>query len=779
MTVKGSLLEKILIGGLLGLVALLPVFVFPAISLYNVSKTVLLATVALGALIVLIVHNLRAGHVVLPRSWIFVSFSTLFLVSLVSAIASPSRALSLLGFAGTDTVFFLGILLILMYIFSVIFVERERVYMAFALLFISAGVVAITQLLRTIIPGYIPLTVLREQGMSVLGSLSDTAIFFGLISILSLLAIELVPVRKEIRYFLWSLFAVSLFFLTVINMTAVWYVVGGMALLVFVYSFSIHVTHRKQSIPALPLFLVVISVVCILFSGQSIYNIIATVPGLGFMKVFTTNIVEARPGLMTTFDIGNQLLFDKHILGAGPGRFREAWNLYRPIEINATAFWDTDFSVGFSTMMSSYVTLGVLGVLAWLWFLGTFIISGFKSLFRNFENVIHRFLVVFSFVGALYCWIFMSIYSPGVVIIALAVIFTGIFIGSLIHENIIPVSRISIVDDPRIAFAGVSGLVVILIATTIAGYFFATTIFSAIQGTRANLAFAAGDTTAAEKLAVQAINLKEDDSYYRFLTNLALTNLTTFVNTQGIKNQDAKNQVETLIQNTLSVAARAVALDQSDYLNWLNIAQVYQTVTTTESEDTYKQALEAYTKAQELNPQNPAIALAMAQLERAHGDTVKAKESVSRAIAKKQDYTDAYFIMAQILVAEGSIKEAIASAETGTLTAPTNPAVFFQLGLLRYSNKDYQGAARAFERALILNNQYANAQYFLGLTYDKLGRKAEAIEIFEYLKKTNPDNTDVVSTLNNLKNGRTAVPAPTATTTAPEKAKTLPVKERR
>ncbi len=133
--------------------------------------------------------------------------------------------------------------------------------------------------------------------------------------------------------------------------------------------------------------------------------------------------------------------------------------------------------------------------------------------------------------------------------------------------------------------------------------------------------------------------------------------------------------------------------------------------------------------------------------------------------------------MSQILVGEGSIKDAIASAETGTLTAPLNPGVFFQLGLLRYSNKDFEGAARAFERAVILNPQYANAQYFLGLSYDKIGRSDDAIKLFEILQKNNPDNKDITTILDNLQAGKSAIPVATPPAATPEKKKTLPVKD--
>jgi tetratricopeptide (TPR) repeat protein len=79
--------------------------------------------------------------------------------------------------------------------------------------------------------------------------------------------------------------------------------------------------------------------------------------------------------------------------------------------------------------------------------------------------------------------------------------------------------------------------------------------------------------------------------------------------------------------------------------------------------------------------------------------------------------------------------------------------VFFQLGLLRYQDERFLAAVNAFENAVALNNNYDNAIYFLGLSYEKINRNDEAEMIFELLKQKYPDNTEINTILTNLKNG--------------------------
>ena len=54
--------------------------------------------------------------------------------------------------------------------------------------------------------------------------------------------------------------------------------------------------------------------------------------------------------------------------------------------------------------------------------------------------------------------------------------------------------------------------------------------------------------------------------------------------------------------------------------------------------------------------------------------------------------------------------------ENISVISPGDAGVFFELGLLRYNNKDFTGAVEAFSKAVNIIPQYSNAKYFLSST---------------------------------------------------------------
>ena len=104
--------------------------------------------------------------------------------------------------------------------------------------------------------------------------------------------------------------------------------------------------------------------------------------------------------------------------------------------------------------------------------------------------------------------------------------------------------------------------------------------------------------------------------------------------------------------------------------------------------------------------------------------------------------------------------------------------MFFQLGFLHYNDRNWAEAIKAFESAVQLEPQYANAKYFLGLSYDRVGRENDAISQFENLVATNPDNQEVKFILENLKAGKAPFSNNPPVDSAPEKRDSPPVSER-
>ena len=161
----------------------------------------------------------------------------------------------------------------------------------------------------------------------------------------------------------------------------------------------------------------------------------------------------------------------------------------------------------------------------------------------------------------------------------------------------------------------------------------------------------------------------------------------------------------------------------------------------------------------------------------ARGDTTAARDFITKALEFKSNYTEAIFLLSQIEIAEGNLVEAIASVEATAVLAPNDPVVFFQLGLLHYNQNDNNKAISALERSVSLNNVYSNARYFLALSYDRVGRKDDAIIQFELIAELNQDNEEVVQILLNLRAGRAPFDNIVPPAEPPEDREELPIEE--
>ena len=91
------------------------------------------------------------------------------------------------------------------------------------------------------------------------------------------------------------------------------------------------------------------------------------------------------------------------------------------------------------------------------------------------------------------------------------------------------------------------------------------------------------------------------------------------------------------------------------------------------------------------------------------------------------------------------------------MIVPLDKGLAFQLGLLYYNDNQLEKAKAEFLRAISIDENYSNARYFLGLIYDKEGKKDLAIEQFEKIEKLNPESQEVKKILANLREGKSAL----------------------
>ena len=444
------------------------------------------------------------------------------------------------------------------------------------------------------------------------------------------------------------------------------------------------------------------------------------------------------------------------MLGAGPNRFVTEWQKYKPSDVNTSVFWGIDFAFGIGLLPTLAVTTGLLGLLFWLLFFMFYLKVGVKSLITPITDQFNRYLVLSSFIVSLFLWVFFVIYVPTAVVIVLTFVFTGLFLATAANVSLIKTKDISFAGNPKAGLTSVIGLIILLVLGLLTLYGVATRFASALTFQKSIFNFSVdGDVEKARQTLLKAVDFSDNDLLYRSLSEIGLLKINQLLAGQSNLSADVlRDKFLSEFGETLNFAKRSVDFDGTNYQNYVSLGRVYESVVPLRIQGAYENASGSYLEAVKRNPHGPALYLTLARLEVANGNTKKAREYIAKAREEKSNYTEAVFFLSQLEAADGNIREAIVQADAAALLAPNDPVVHFQLGLLKYNNRDYRGAVSALERAVVLNTVYANARYFLGLSLSNLGRTKEAIDQFEEVVKTNPDSAEVKLILANLKAGR-------------------------
>jgi len=759
---------------LAGAVFLLPFVVIPALSFpFQFGKVLLFALPVLAAFILWCIHALASGIITIPRSSILYGLFAVVLAYFISALAAPSTTQSLIGSGSeTDTAAFIFLLFLGVFITSTVAQSSARRIFLLKVTGIATLISALFVGLRLLFGAeFLSFGVFTNVTSNLLGKWNDLGLFFGISTLLAMVALYKREVIGKKRWIAWSVFGLSLIFLIIVNFSTAWLLLGIISLGSFLYGlfgsrFKAGEENTKDiRIPAL----IVLIVSTVFFFGGTVFGpFIANALGIA--------TIEARPSWGSTISVMGDVYRDNAFLGAGPNHFRNEWHTSKPAEVNQSFFWGTDFNAGVSTVATSAITVGVLGILVWIFFFGAFARTGMRLLGRTIENKKEAYLLTATFVVSLYLWGVTLLYVPGIVLLALTAIFTGLFIASGMSSNSIRKQTFSLRGNPRAGFISIALLVILLILAAVVVYGLGSRYVSAYQQQRANVVLnQKGDTVGAASHLEFANAIVETDTAHRGLVNLGLVELNRIVST-GEPTDETRAQFQQILETTIGHGTRAIALDPNDYQNWLVLGQVYEALVSINVEGAYENARETYDRAQVLNPTNPAIPLRIARLELANGNTEQALSRISDALTLKRNYTEAIFLLAQIQINAGNIPDAIRSVEATTLLEPNNPALFFQLGLLHYSENDFADAATAFEQAVNLNGDYSNARYFLGLAYHQLNRNSDALAQFQRIAELNPENTEVPAIIENIKAGNEPFAGITPPV-PPEEREELPVEE--
>lgn len=785
---------------LFGILAfLLPIFVLP---LQNTPLAVSKSIIFYGGVIICfflwLLSVLQKGEIKLPKSILILSTVFLIIVWLINSLLSPNKMLSLIGRGyEVDTFAFILFGVLSLFLASILFDTPKRGMIFYLLLLASSVFFFVFEFLYLVFGvKIIPFNIFNNKLANLVGGWNDVGIFFGFVGLVSLVIFELYKGKAIFKVLSAILILISLLMMMIVNFYTGWIIFGVFVFALFAYllsrSFSkpsvneieiggeniemtggeTNITSQKPKSLLRLSFLVFLIVLFCIVAFNSLGRIGSS---LG------VNYLEVSPSWQATFNIIKETLKVKPITGSGPNTFVYDWLKYKPQTINLTAFWDFRFNSGMGQIPSFFATGGVLSILAILFFLATILIYAYKAISiygsGEGEGGVFNIPLVASLLGSLYLWAFVIFYSPGFVIFALAFINTGLLVAMLGVSEKIKFLRISFVSSPAVGFVSVLGIAVLVLGAIFSFYLLFQKTSAVVYYDKGISAFNfKGDIENARSYLVKAISFDRQDNYLRALAEIDLLKVNQIVFDKNLPADQALANFQNALGTAIQDARAAIQVNPLEPLNWIETGRIYENVIPLKIGGADTMAIDSYKEAANRSPLDPTIPLAIGRVYFQTSNIDEARNNLQTALKIKSDLADAIFLLSQVEAQAGNLKEAISRAEQTFMLAPNDIGVLFHLGLLYYRDNNLENARLALERAVALNNEYANARYFLGLVYDKQNMKDKALEQFEAISKTNPDNEEVKQIIENLKAGRGALETISPPAPQPEKRSEPPIK---
>jgi tetratricopeptide (TPR) repeat protein len=756
----------------------------------DMVKTIVITIGVLVSSILYFFSILKNRELLIPKHSVFVLACCTIISLIISTLLSSNILKSFFGqgFEIATTSFVLVSFLSTLLVIYLTYKDRNRITYIYKTIFISFSILVIFHITRLLgMTDFVLFDFLQTTTSTILGKWNDIAILSGIVFILHYLSLKFVITKPITKYFSILVMVISGLFIFIVNSSIIWSVMLLVFVSMWIYEYYIsHVNFGSKEIKVIikniPIItsILIISVSIMLWKGGDLA-----------MKTTQKLNIQSSELLLPwqlTLDVVSNTVKESPLFGAGPNRFGAQYLKYKPLMVNQTPFWNTEFNSGFSLVSTYAVNQGVVGLVLWILLLALYAYTGFNSL-KKIEDDIAKFFVTSTFFTSFFLWIISLVYVPSHTIVFLTFIFTGLFISSLIQNG--QSSLVKIGDNKNIISKFIPLIIIVILAICIlwlAVYIKKTLALTYFQSGISSLNIPNGvELDKAEKAFKKALSIDKIDNYYQALSEVNILRITTLAQeiqsesqkTGKVPNQDSVKVLGGLVDEATQYTKNAINIDPTNYYNYLAQARIYSVALTLQVPGAYDATKTAYMNAIKYNPYDPSLYLSLARVEATQNKLAEAQKYIGNSLQLKQNYLDAIFLLSQIQISQNQIKDAIISVQVASQINPTNPLIFFQLGFLHYNDKNYQAAIDSLSTAIKLDKMYANAQYFLGLSYARLNKIQDAIIQFEALTITNPDNQEVRQILSNLRNGKlpfSDVKPPIDS--KPEKRGSLPIKEK-
>ncbi len=369
------------------------------------------------------------------------------------------------------------------------------------------------------------------------------------------------------------------------------------------------------------------------------------------------------------------------ILGAGPNNYHLAYAQLKPTWVNQTDLWNVQFTRGYNLPLTMIVSTGILGLACWAWL----VLQILKQVKYNKE--LRKSPLTWMLLSLVVTQILLPPFTSLLILFGLVLAawlslpahkFDQIKLRTLI-------TRLSHAEPNKIAntynhlLAQVVGAV-LLIGVSFGIYGLGRTTAASYSFFLANQAGQNGQVVEMYQLQQRVVNLNPFLADYRrryALTNLSLA---TALANKAELTADEQAQIIQLIQQSIREGRAAAQLQPADVRNWQVLAQIYNNLSGV-ANGADQWAVNSYIQAIQTSPTNPDLRIALGSIFYGVGQFEQAEQLFVQAIQLKPDHANAHYNLANSLVRQDKLSDAVVSYEN-------------VLVLLEPTSTDYEVAAQ-------------------------------------------------------------------------------------
>lgn len=355
------------------------------------------------------------------------------------------------------------------------------------------------------------------------------------------------------------------------------------------------------------------------------------------------------------------------LIGLGPENYSDAFQMFKPAWVNATAFWNSNLGQASNMPLFLIPTMGLMGLAAWA-FLAVKILAQVPAMIRRQPALITVAVAI----------LVLQILTTSTLVLAWIQAIALAYIIASREEGkplVIHLFKITYLDPqthqgnkPLATFLSwglplvVAGLVAVLLLWPLGQAYAASHFFF-----RSLIAQQNNDLNGMYTNQQRAAQLNRYISGYR--SNFAMTSL---LGARALASDEAtaqanQNQIAALIQQAINEGRAAAALRPLDSQAWYVLAQVYGSIVGT-TPDALEWAVQAYSQAIQANPTNPLLRLELGTLLFGQERYEDAAVLFQQAYELKPDLTSASYSLAVTLAELGQYEKAQAAYQAALNT---------------------------------------------------------------------------------------------------------------